>query len=275
MINIVILGASGFVGNALSDYLYKKKKYKLYLFDRNQINEKEKKRNFFKTIDIRYLNNFNLPSNNFYVINLCAELGNKNLKENTDNNVTTTQRIIKILQNNSFCKGIVHFSSISALRKISAYGITKKKSEVLFNLSKLKFIILQSEMIIGKNARSITKLKKFLKLLPFYTFLPNRGKVIRYPIPVNDVCNIVEKIINKNYFTKKTYSIISKKIFLKDLVKKITKKKILNLNKNFLLMIARIFEYFFDKPIFTYDNAYGICSNTKLNNNFIRNISFK
>lgn len=40
-------------------------------------------------------------------------------------------------------------------------------------------------------------------------------------------------------------------------------------------MIARIFEYFFDKPIFTYDNAYGICSNTKLNNNFIRNISFK
>ena len=274
MINIVILGASGFVGNALTDYLCKKKKYKLFLFDRNKIKINKKKVSL-KIIDIKNLNNFNLPRNNFYVINLCAELGNKNLKLNIDNNVTTTIRVIKILQNNSYCRGIVHFSSISASRKISAYGLTKKKSEILFKFTNLKFIILQSEMIIGKNARSITKLIKIIKLLPFCIFLPNRGKVIRYPIPINDVCSIVEKIINKNYFTKKTYSIVSNKIFLEDLVKKITKKKILNLNKNFLLMIAKILEFFFDKPIFTYDNAYGICSNTKTNNNIIRNIFFK
>ena len=77
MYNLVILGAAGFVGKSLIQFYYKKKIFKLFLYDVVGIEKKYRKKFFFRKIDIRQLSNSQLPKENFFVINVCAELGNK------------------------------------------------------------------------------------------------------------------------------------------------------------------------------------------------------
>lgn len=263
MYEIVILGSSGFVGNNLVNSL--KKKYTLSLFDINSSvklfcnNVKFKKKNILK------LEESDFPKKNFIVINVAAILGSKNYEDNYKNNVLTVKKLLKILKKKKTFKGLIHFSSISAQRRISHYGNTKYLSEKIVRNSKLPHIILQSEMIVGKGARSIEKLKKVSKLFPLFLPLPNGGNVIRYPIKINKVNEIVKDIIKNKSFDNKTYSLVSKKVLFVTFLKKLIKNKIfITIPVKFLLLIAKFMEKFFNNPIFTYDNAYGIVSDTEL-----------
>ncbi len=120
-------------------------------------------------------------------------------------------------------------------------------------------------MIIGKGARSIEKLKKISKLFPLFLLLPNGGNVIRYPIKINKVNEIVKDIIKNKNFNNETYSLVSKKVLFVTFLKKILKKKIfITIPSKFLLFTAKFLEKFFNNPIFTYDNAYGVVTDTEL-----------
>jgi len=260
MKNIVILGASGFVGSNLVKFFYKK--YNLKLFDIKQFNKKKFPNVIFKKKNLLDLVETDFPNNNFIVINAAACLGSKNFYDNMTNNVTALGKVIKILRNKKKFKGIIHFSSISAERRVSHYGNSKYISEKIIRRSNLPYIILQSEMIIGKNARSIEKIKNLSKLIPFILPAPKGGNVIRYPISIFKVVEIVEHIIKIENFNNESYSLISDPILLSDLLNKITSKKIISIPPFLILFLARVFETIFKDPPFTYDNAYGICSDT-------------
>ena len=262
MKNIIILGASAFVGYNLVKIFYKK--YNLKLFDIKKFNNKKFPNVVFEKKNLLDLVEADFPNENFIVINTAACLGSKNYYDNMTNNVTALERVVQILKNKKKLKGIIHFSSISAERKVSHYGNSKHISEKVIRNSKLPYIILQSEMIIGKNARSIEKIKNLSKLIPFILPTPKGGNVIRYPIKIFEVVKIVDHIIKKENFNHESYSLISDRILLSDLLKKITSKKIISIPPFLILFLARVFEKIFKNPPFTYDNAYGICSDTVL-----------
>lgn len=260
---IVILGSDGFVGKNLVNYL--KKQYLLTCFDISSKNFYKSHGVFFTRKNILDLREIDLPNTNFIVINVGALLGSKNFQENYINNVETVKKLIKVLKNKRNFKGLIHFSSISAQRRISFYGITKYLSEKIVKNSRLPHIILQSEMIIGKGARSIEKIKKVSRYIPFFLPLPKGGMVIRYPIKIEKVNQIVLNIIKFRVFNNKTYSLVSKKVLFKIFLKKLIKNKIfIPIPSLFILVAAKILEILFKNPIFTYDNAYGVVSNTEL-----------
>ena len=223
MIEILILGSSGFVGKNLVRALHKK--YKLKLIDVKSNDEFKNNRVSFKKKNIVNLSEHDFPQNKFIVINLCAVLGKKNYEENYRNNVMSVNRLIKLLKKNKLFIGLLHFSSISAQRKISHYGNTKFLSEKIVRNSDLPYIILQSEMIIGKGARSIEKIKKVSSFFPYFLPLPKGGNVIRYPIKIEKVIKIVLNIIKYREFHKKTFSLASKKILFNIFLKKNNQKK--------------------------------------------------
>ena len=258
----VIFGASGFVGRNLMKYL---SEYNPIGIDKNNFKKEYKKfyKNFFKS-DVFDLNSIPVEKN-FYVINLMAELGSPDQEKNIRNNLESTKYLYSIIKKTKRkCHGIVHFSSISAVRGASYYGKTKMQAETIVRLEDIPYIILQSEMIIGSGARSIEKLKRGLNLFPLISFLPRGGNVYRFPIDIKNVCETTRLILINNLFDNKTYHLVAKKTTMKEISKKYTNNFILSIPNSFLLLVARILEILFKNPMFTYDNAIGVCSDTKL-----------
>lgn len=262
MIEIVILGSSGFVGKQLVKSL--RNRYRLRLFDLISSSENNFRCVIFKKKNVLKICETDLPNKKFVVVNLSAILGSKNFEKNYQNNVLSVKKLVKVLINKKNFLGLIHFSSISAERKASHYGITKNLSEKIVRKSKIPYIILQSEMIIGKGARSIEKLKRVSNLFPFVLPLPKGGNIIRYPIEIKKVINIVIDIIERKNFNNKTYSLIDNKIIFKKFLKKILEKKLfISVPTFFILGISKLIERLFENPIFTYDNAYGVVTDTK------------
>ena len=80
MIELLILGSSGFVGKNLVRAFHKK--YKLNLIDVKPNHELKNLKINFKKKNILKLTKYDLPKKNFIVINLCAVLGAKNYEKN-------------------------------------------------------------------------------------------------------------------------------------------------------------------------------------------------
>ena len=76
MKNIIILGASGFVGYNLVKIFYKK--YNLKLFDIKKFNNKKFPNVVFEKKNLLDLVEADFPNENFIVINTAACLGSKN-----------------------------------------------------------------------------------------------------------------------------------------------------------------------------------------------------
>jgi nucleoside-diphosphate-sugar epimerase len=270
---VVIFGASGFVGKHLMNHLIKYHPIGIDKSDWPKGNAYPTKR--FVQSDVFSLDKIPLVDKPFYVINLMAELGSADEKINHRNNFDSVTKLYSVIRKtNQKCLGIIHFSSISAVREISHYGKTKKASENLVSSGNIPYVILQSEMIIGGGARSIEKLKKGLNLFPFFSFLPKGGEVIRYPIDIKDVCETSRLILINNFFNQKIYHLVSERKTMREISKVYTANTILPIPKFALLFVAKILELISSNPMFTYDNAVGVCSDTilkseKINSNIL------
>lgn len=267
-LTILILGSSGFIGkNLISQFL----DYDLICLDKIKSKNIEKKDNIkYIDSDILNLEKNILPNNDYIVINLMAELGSASLKINRRNNVDSLKKILKLISfNKTNCVGFIHFSSISASRAISAYGKTKLESENIIKNSTVPYIILRSEMIIGKGARSIEKLKFALNIFPFFALMPRGGFVKRFPVKIEYVCKVVSHIIERNFFHSKSYELVSEPILMRDLAKKYSNKIILPIPKFLLLFLAKALEKLFKNPPFTFDNAVGVCTDSEPGKNII------
>ena len=265
---IYLFGASGFVGKNLIRDL---NDVEIIGIDKHMIEHQIKDNlKFFYHNDVFQLNEDFFPNEDFYVINLVAELGSASSDLNILNNLKSAEKIVSLLKHKkAYCRGIIHFSSISAIRSASHYGKTKKASEDIFINSGYNVIVLRSEMIIGNGARSIEKFSSALKIFPLITFLPNGGNIKRFPIDIIDVVKIVGLIIKYNFFKNKIYYLVSSPVLVRDMARNITKRIIIPIPKFSLFFLARILEKLFSKPSFTYDNAVGICTDTKFDGDII------
>lgn len=85
----------------------------------------------------------------------------------------------------------------------SDYSQLKLKAEKLIKKNLNRFIILRPESIYSKNEKKIKFYKKF-KFLNSTISFPNKN-VIRSPVHINDLIQIIIKSISNNLFTNKIY----------------------------------------------------------------------
>jgi nucleoside-diphosphate-sugar epimerase len=221
---IIITGGAGFVGRNLINVLYSNN-YKMsdvVVIDFNQNNL-----NYVKKYGIRAINS-DLSKNGDWenefenaniVINLAARLSSQNFEDFKRNNVMTTKNILEAMKKWNVTR-IIHFSSAAVLSIWQDdYARTKKESENLVVSSGLDYCIFQPSIMYGPtDETNIGYLINFAQKIPVFP-IPGHGKWPRQPLYIDDICNLILKVIN-NFPNNEILSINGKEIiYFKDMVK--------------------------------------------------------
>ena len=251
---ILILGASGLLGNALFERL--KKIYFVTGFS----HKNNKKENIIKT-------NYNFSSKEILIIkradviiNCIGESSNENRMNEININILKKIALkIKNLKKKTF----IHISTCgiygSPMNTLvsekylpspkTKYSKTKLKGEnVLQNYlsTNVNLIILRPSQIIGLKMRN-TSLKKLYSYVKrnFFFFVNNHYSVFSYIIE-KDLAIIIDRLIKKNFKTRKIYN-VSNQVTYKNLVRIIQKSLkqdsyFFSINPNIIRLMIIIFE---------------------------------
>ena len=259
---ILITGVAGFIGFNLSRLLLKKKNIQIIGIDninsyysqtlkKNRIIELKKNKNFtFKKVDLKNLSSLEkiFSKKISLIINLAAQAGVrysiKKPREFVNNNILGFYNLIDLAQKYRI-KKIIYASSSSIygdskrfpLNEIQSvdpkniYALSKKNNEDLATIFSsqynIKFIGLRFFTVYGEWGRPDMFMMKYLascynRNKKFY--LNNFGNHTRDFTYIQDVCNLVEKLIfyKKRLKSNEIFNICSNKpIKLTDIVKKL------------------------------------------------------
>ena len=241
---VVITGASGFIGSNLID-LFNKKKIKFSVIASSSRSKKKIKKKFKKIIFFK-----KVKKNKEYILVHCASpndiQSNKNLKKCCNGNLIYTYKILNILKSSNL-KKIVYLSTAQVygsnlknkvtentrILPVNNYGLFHKFSEDLifslksqFNLES-KIIILRISNVIG-----MPKIysKDIFRLLPQdicqnlkknnIAVMKSSGKQYRNFISIKSLIEIIYKIIKKD-LNPGVYNIGGENMTVLKLVKKI------------------------------------------------------
>ena len=242
---IILTGASGFIGSNLVDFFIKKK-ILFSIISSNSINKKKLKKTFKNKINF-----FNkISPKKEYILLHCASpndiTSNRDFKKSCNGNLIYTYKILNIIKNSNL-KKIIYLSTAQVyglnlknnvtektpLLPKNNYGLFHKFTEDLifclksqFNL-KCKIIILRVSNVLG-----VPKIysKNIFRLLPQdicknlkkknKALMKSSGKQYRNFISITNLLEIIYKIINKNVNTG-IYNIGEKNMTVINLVKKI------------------------------------------------------
>ena len=251
---ILILGAGGLLGNALSQRL--KKIYFVTGFShKNNKNENIIKTNYnFSSKEILIIKKADV------IINCIGESSNKNKMDEINVNILKKIALkIKNLKKKTF----IHISTCgiygSPMNTLvsekylpspkTKYSKTKLKGEnVLQNYlsTNVNLIILRPSQIIGLKMRN-TSLKKLHSYVGrnFFFFVNNHYSIFSYIIE-KDLAIIIDRLIKKNFKTRKIYN-VSNHITYKNLVRIIQKSLkqdsyFFSINPNIIRLMIFIFE---------------------------------
>ena len=256
--NILITGGSGFIGSNLANYLAKKH-FKVFVIDdlsvgnRKSLN-KNKNIKFFKK-NINQIDTINLKAKIHCCTHLAAKaqilITAKNENQYFEDNVTGLQKTL------NFCK-LKNIKKFIFASSASVYGDTKNKKvsenmnlsplhyyafskyigeEIIkryCKLNEINFYILRLFNIYGVKSNAVVAkfIAQYLQKKPITIY--GNGKQSRDFVHVNDLIDIINKLINKN-FTSNIFNVGSSNSIqinqLKSFISKSHKK--VHLNKRF------------------------------------------
>lgn len=230
MKKVLITGGSGFVGKNLSKVL--KDKYEIFILDKNENRSKLDGVNFIKgnICDLKSLNE--AFKNIDCIVHLAAIISLKECEEDLEkckeNNVAGTENVFKAATLNNV-KKIIYASSAAVYGDISSkaikeesanepksqYGISKLENEKTAKSfeEKIKSVGLRFFNIYGKEM-NINKENPSV-LMAFFKKINNNeaisifgdGKQTRDFVNVLDVCQAVEKSIEKDFDQNKIFNV--------------------------------------------------------------------
>lgn len=266
--NILITGGLGHIGSRLLRLLKNKRKInKIYVIDNlstqrycSLFNLNKKKIIFIKQ-NVVSSYTFNLISKSDIVIHLSAQTDAtaslKNPKKIFDNNLKSTKYLVQSIK--KLKKKLIFISSTSVygpqsntvfedkkdliLRPQSPYAECKIKEEKYIfdafkSVKRKNFIILRFGTIYGSSQgmRFHTAVNKFCWQAVFnepITVWKNALKQYRPYLGINDACESIHHIINKELFNNSIYNVLSQNKTVEDILK-IIKKKIKSIDVVFV-----------------------------------------
>jgi len=120
-------------------------------------------------------------------------------------------------------KRIIYISSLDAtLDNPNIYGRTKAGGEAEIIKSNIDYIILRPALIYGKDSKDINILAKIIKIFPAIPVIGD-GTCKLQPVYVNDVCEIIVKLIKSDIKNKIYYIAGEQEINMNDLIDKIAR----------------------------------------------------
>ena len=202
--NILVTGATGFIGKHLVHELSKpelRKKYNLIYFTRRPVQEnfilgslEDKNSLLTATKDIDC------------VIHLAGETRSPNKYLNYMANVTGTKNLIEACRKNKV-KRIIFIGTVNAdLKKRGAYGESKKQAEEFVKNSYLDYVILKLGMVYGPGDNQVSKTLGLVKKLPVIPIIGDGTKKIQ-PVYIEDVVGAILACLEIKKFRKKIYNI--------------------------------------------------------------------
>jgi nucleoside-diphosphate-sugar epimerase len=269
-LKIVIFGGSGSLGKNIVKFL-EKKNFDITVVKRKknipfQKIEKSKNEIYLKEEKITTGILFSIIKEFDLIINCVGESNNK--KKMYESNVYFLKNLVNALTN-CHKKKFIHFSTCSVYGSESSsstninedtphnpftfYESTKSKGEnyikKMQNKNNFNYIIIQPSQIlgIGMSNQSIKKIYFFLKIKLFF-FIRDVKPIFSY-IFIDDLCLILEKIINSK---KKIYNrtlLISNKISLLKLILLIKNKfefkgSVRYISLNYFTFLTKFFRFF-------------------------------
>jgi len=208
-----------------------------------------------------------LPGND-YIVHLAAQISSKNKSEFEKNNVDSTKNLIEAAKKAKIKKVILFSSAAVTSIRQDAYAKTKSDQEKILKKSNLNYSILRPSMIYGPgDTKNIGWLIKFIKIMPIIP-LPARGEFGRQPVYVNDICEVVLRLLSKNYSQKifeiHGYEYLTLKRMVSSIIKalKIT-RVVLSIPVSSLLFSVALQEKILPNPKFTKDQIKSLISKEK------------
>ena len=199
--NVLITGATGFIGKHLVHEFSKQKKYNYTCFVRKPINV-----NFI----IGHLEDknslLNATKNIDCVIHLAGEVRSSKKELSFIINVTGTKNLIEACQENKV-KRLIFSGTVNAdLKKKGVYGESKKHAEELVKNSKLDYVILKLNMVYGPGDNNLSKTIKLIKKLPFVPIIGDGNKKIQ-PVYIDDVVKSIFACLETKKLKNRIYNI--------------------------------------------------------------------
>jgi uncharacterized protein YbjT (DUF2867 family) len=141
------------------------------------------------------------------VIHLATD-ENRGLKADLQNvDIEGTDSLLSVAAQTSVKQFI--FISYLGASAASAYPLLRAKGKVEQQIinSPIKYTILRTGPVFGQNDHFVRKIKRYQRILPFVTFLPDKGKAVLHPIWVEDLVAAVLRSIDNPLTEDKTIEI--------------------------------------------------------------------
>src|SRR5208337_4490948 len=217
---ILITGASGFVGRNLLRHIdAKKMRIRCLVRNKNKLGGDEEAEIIEGDISDRNVLN-EATKNVDTVVHLAAVIKSSVPREFVDVNVTGTKNLVEACLRNEI-KKIIYVSSLdAALNKHDLYGETKAGGEDEIIRSGIDYIILRPALIYGTDLNGINVLAKIVKTFPIIPVIGGGTHKLQ-PVYINDVCEIIAKLINSDIRNKIYYIAGEQDISMNALIDKI------------------------------------------------------
>ncbi|MBI2671806.1 NAD-dependent epimerase/dehydratase family protein [Candidatus Woesearchaeota archaeon] len=248
--NILITGATGFIGKHLVNELSKpefKKKYNFISFVRKPVKE------HFILGSLEDKNSLLIATKDIdCVIHLAGETRSSKKDLNYMTNVTGTKNLIEACQENKI-KRLIFCGTVNAdLNKRGVYGESKRQAEELVKNSYLDYVILKLGLVYGPGDNQLSKTIALIKKLPVIPIIGDGTKKIQ-PVYVEDVVGVILACLEIRNFKKRIYNIsgphpITFNDYIQVVLDSLNLKRMkihipIFLIKSFLFLTGRAFEH--------------------------------
>lgn len=269
--NVLVTGASGFLGRNLVSKLTEEKNILIYCLIRNGGKEtlfksSPKIKFVIGNITDKDIGN-KLPKEIDTIFHLAGIISNSNYEENYRTNVLGTRNIVRVGEEKKV-KKLIYSSSINVdLKQGGAYSKTKKLAEKEIKKSKIPTIILRVSQIYGPGDHGFSKIANHVQT-KFFLPIIGKGNKFEQPIFVEELISLIILCYKRKMKGKEIFYAAGKdKISFNDLVSYFeianSKKNLhVHIPRAIALKIARILYYISSNPPITDEQVYHIDTDT-------------
>jgi NADH dehydrogenase len=270
---ILITGATGFVGQAVVNHLYRKRPLVCLVRDK-------KKDHVLKKLPVKIVYGDILDPKSLIkttqkadkVIHLAATHAGhiqKGLGSYQDN-ITGMKNLVNACQKNQV-KKIIFISTNSVNYASGGYAQSKKGAEKLLRQSGLNFTIFRPTLIYGFHSTDIQKLLKIIQAFPLIPIV-GKGKNRCQPLFIKDFTLALEACLDNPKTNNQTYTLGGKDaITIKEMINHLqslsgTQKKTISLPTPACLILARLTEKLLPRLGFTQERIESLTSDIPVDN---------